>query len=80
MKYFSLIWAQLFRSRTRTLFTLLSVVTAFLLFGICMIGQLIWVIKVMPETKGVPLEEMEKQLGVAYDPNERPPSRPVAGH
>jgi hypothetical protein len=34
----------------------------------------------MPETKGVPLEEMEKQLGVAYDPNERPPSRPVAGH
>ncbi|SBV37872.1 conserved membrane hypothetical protein [uncultured Stenotrophomonas sp.] len=33
MKYFSLIWAQLFRSRTRTLFTLLSVVTAFLLFG-----------------------------------------------
>lgn len=54
--------------------------TAFLLFGICMVGQLIWVIKVMPETKGVPLEEMEKQLGVAYDPNERPPSRPVAGH
>ena len=33
MKYFSLIWAQLFRSRTRTVFTLLSVVTAFLLFG-----------------------------------------------
>ena len=33
MKYFSLIWAQLLRSRTRTLFTLLSVVTAFLLFG-----------------------------------------------
>ena len=33
MKYFSLIWAQLFRSKTRTLLTLLSVVTAFLLFG-----------------------------------------------
>ncbi|WP_449465554.1 ABC transporter permease [Stenotrophomonas humi] len=33
MKYFSLVWAQLFRSRTRTLFTLLSIVTAFLLFG-----------------------------------------------
>jgi len=33
MKYFSLIWAQLFRSRTRTLFTLLSIITAFLLFG-----------------------------------------------
>jgi putative ABC transport system permease protein len=33
MKYLSLIWAQLFRSKTRTLLTLLSVVTAFLLFG-----------------------------------------------
>ncbi|MCD7098013.1 FtsX-like permease family protein [Stenotrophomonas sp. MMGLT7] len=34
MKYFSLIWAQLFRSRTRTSLTLLSVVAAFLLFGL----------------------------------------------
>jgi len=34
MKYLSLVWAQLFRSRTRTLLTLLSVVTAFLLFGL----------------------------------------------
>lgn len=33
MKYFPLIWAQLFRSRTRTLLTLLSVITAFMLFG-----------------------------------------------
>jgi putative ABC transport system permease protein len=33
MKYLSLIWAQLFRSKTRTLLTLLSVVAAFLLFG-----------------------------------------------
>jgi putative ABC transport system permease protein len=33
MKYFSLIWAQLFRSKTRTCLTLLSVVAAFLLFG-----------------------------------------------
>ena len=33
MKYFPLIWAALFRSRTRTLLTLLSVTTAFLLFG-----------------------------------------------
>lgn len=37
---------------------------AFLLFFVCMIGQLIWVLKVMPETKGVPLEEMEKNLGI----------------
>ncbi len=33
MKYLSLIWASLFRSKTRTLLTLLSVVAAFLLFG-----------------------------------------------
>ncbi|MGK9522456.1 hypothetical protein O6471_23465, partial [Salmonella enterica subsp. enterica] len=32
-KYLHLIWAALFRSRTRTLLTLLSVVAAFLLFG-----------------------------------------------
>ncbi len=33
MKYLSLVWAALFRSKTRTLLTLLSVVAAFLLFG-----------------------------------------------
>ncbi|MFT4197472.1 MAG: ABC transporter permease [Pseudoxanthomonas sp.] len=33
MKYLSLVWAQLFRSKTRTLLTLLSVVAAFLLYG-----------------------------------------------
>jgi putative ABC transport system permease protein len=33
MKYLPLIWAALFRSKTRTCLTLLSVVTAFLLFG-----------------------------------------------
>jgi putative ABC transport system permease protein len=34
MKYFSLIWAGLWRKRTRTVFTMLSVVVAFLLFGL----------------------------------------------
>lgn len=33
MKYFHLIWAALFRSKTRTILTLLSVIAAFLLFG-----------------------------------------------
>lgn len=33
MKYFPLVWAALMRSKTRTLLTLLSVMTAFLLFG-----------------------------------------------
>ncbi|WP_229119520.1 MFS transporter [Enemella evansiae] len=40
---------------------------AFLIFFVAMIGQLIWVLKVMPETKGVPLEEMEARLGVTDD-------------
>jgi putative ABC transport system permease protein len=34
MKYFPLIWATLWRKKTRTLFTLLSIIIAFLLFGV----------------------------------------------
>jgi len=34
MKYFSLIWASLFRKKTRTILTLLSIVVAFMLFGL----------------------------------------------
>jgi len=45
-----------------------------------MVGQLVWVIKVMPETKGIPLEEMETQLGLAHDPDDVGPSRPMMGH
>ncbi len=37
----------------------------FAFYAICMVGQLIWVAKVMPETKGVPLEEIEAKLGVS---------------
>lgn len=29
-----------------------------------MVLQLLWVIKVMPETKGIPLEEMAERLGL----------------
>ena len=36
----------------------------FAFYALCMVGQLIWVITVMPETKGVALEEMEKNLGM----------------
>lgn len=43
---------------------------AFAIFGVFMLGQLIWVLKVMPETKGVPLEEMEAKLGLTHDPND----------
>ncbi|MGH8033422.1 MAG: ABC transporter permease [Luteimonas sp.] len=34
MKYLSLIWAELFRRKTRTLLTLVSILAAFLLFGL----------------------------------------------
>jgi putative ABC transport system permease protein len=34
MKYFHLIWSALFRRKTRTIFTLISIIAAFLLFGL----------------------------------------------
>jgi sugar porter (SP) family MFS transporter len=34
----------------------------FMVFAVMMVFQLIWVIYVMPETKGISLEELEKQL------------------
>ena len=36
----------------------------FLFFCLMMVLQLIWVVTAVPETKGVPLEEIEKRLGV----------------
>jgi len=36
----------------------------FFLFSGCMVLQLIWVLTLMPETKQVPLEEMQKRLGI----------------
>jgi len=32
MKYFHLVWGALFRRKTRTIFTLISILAAFLLF------------------------------------------------
>ena len=37
---------------------------AFAFFAICMVGQLIWVILIMPETKGVSLEGIQKMLKI----------------
>lgn len=37
---------------------------AFGIFFLFMVGQLLWVLKVMPETKGIPLEEMSAKLGI----------------
>lgn len=36
----------------------------FAFYAVCMIGQLFWVWFVMPETKGVSLEQIQKQLGI----------------
>ncbi|MEO1129069.1 MAG: sugar porter family MFS transporter [Planctomycetota bacterium] len=36
----------------------------FAFYGLCMVAQLIWVVLVMPETKGVPLEQIQKKLGI----------------
>ncbi|MCW1887645.1 sugar porter family MFS transporter [Luteolibacter flavescens] len=39
--------------------------TVFLFFAFMMVLQLVWVKFMVPETKGVPLEEMEAKLGIA---------------
>ncbi len=37
----------------------------FAFYAVCMIGQLVWVLVAMPETKGITLERIQKQLGIA---------------
>jgi sugar porter (SP) family MFS transporter len=37
---------------------------AFAFYAVMMVGQLIWVLLVMPETKGIPLEQIQKRLGI----------------
>jgi sugar porter (SP) family MFS transporter len=34
----------------------------FAFYAVCMVGQLIWVLLVMPETKGVPLEDIQSNM------------------
>jgi hypothetical protein len=36
----------------------------FAFYTVCMIGQLFWVLKVMPETKGISLEKIQKKFGI----------------
>jgi len=38
---------------------------AFAFYAVMMVLQLVWVLRVMPETKGVPLEEIQRELGIA---------------
>lgn len=37
---------------------------AFAFYMLCMVGQLVWVLTVMPETKGISLEKIQKELGI----------------
>ena len=39
MKYLHLVWAELFRRKTRTFLTLVSILAAFLLFGLLPSGR-----------------------------------------
>ena len=43
MKYFPLLWATLWRKKARTILTLLSLVTAFLLLGLLFNFNAVWV-------------------------------------
>ena len=36
----------------------------FAFYALCMVGQLVWVLRVMPETKGISLEQIQKRLGI----------------
>lgn len=36
----------------------------FTFYAVCMVGQLFWVIYIMPETKGISLEAIQKKLGI----------------
>jgi len=36
----------------------------FAFYAVCMVGQLFWVIFVMPETKGISLEQIQRKLGI----------------
>jgi sugar porter (SP) family MFS transporter len=37
---------------------------AFAFYALCCVGQLLWVIFVMPETKGISLERIQRELGI----------------
>ena len=63
------------------LFPFLAGLSVSLTFGIfCgfMVLQLLWVLLVMPETKGMPLEDIQRQLGIAPADAEAPRASPTS--
>lgn len=51
-------------SQTFPLIAARSGAHVFTFYAVCMVGQLIWVLAKMPETKGIPLEEIQERLGI----------------
>ena len=51
----------------------------FAFFGFMMVLQLLWVKFMVPETKGVPLEKMQQQLGIEFEEDTAVPG-PVSMH
>lgn len=58
------VFAALITMVTPAVLNAFSTVTIFLFFAGMMVLQLLWVLFVMPETKGVPLEQLQRKLGV----------------
>ncbi len=58
------IFAALLTSFFPAMVTVFAPGYVFLFFGFMMVLQLLWVAVMVPETKGVPLEEMQKKLGI----------------
>ena len=56
------VFAALITLITPSVLAAFSGATIFAFFAFMMVLQLLWVLTVMPETKGVPLEELQKQL------------------
>lgn len=48
-------------------------------FCVMMVLELIWILTIVPETKGVPLEEMQRKLGIEFEP-ETTADKPVTLH
>jgi hypothetical protein len=48
-------------------FPMIAAASGWMTFGfyaLCMVGQLIWVLLIMPETKGISLEKIQQKLGI----------------
>ena len=52
----------------------------FAFFGFMMVLQLLWVKLMVPETKGVPLEEMQRRLGIEFTPEGASSGDGMRGH